>query len=777
MRMKSVLSMAISALLMAACNNAEELAMEMGTVNGYLRATVESNSPSTRVGFDANGKFYWTENDKLGVTTTEENTEFKVMTLQEGMGEATGDFQGSFNQAEEIQGYAVYPYYENESKHSINGNTLTYNFQKTYEYSKVDADFFTEVQGTGNSFNPAMWGKIVDKSVALKHLGGVFCIKISSMPIASGTLTLTTDKKINGGYEVALPSDNSAPVITAVATEVDSEKSVSITFTGATQNKPGVFYIPVPTTATDEKYNNVTISLTADNTTTYTASAGDITMNRRSLRIIMLNALTTSVAENKEAAQTQLGAKGDVSVSLEAEVAAEAENVIEIPAVAETEEVPTKTLSLQAVESGASLTIKETTQDAGQEPTTEPEKTTATQNFTLSIPQNETTDAGTTFEPLSVEVNMPNSTVTLTGNLGTANYGTITATTAENTLIVSSGVEVEKIIVNKGNVRVCKEAKVTTIERGSGNTAKVVVYKEPGAVIENETSLNTEQFLIVEVYNTPGIDVYTAEELKEVLTASTDAGSGDVVVNIMNNIDLTGKSDWGPITVDGYNGAGVITLNGNGFALKGMSKPLFKGGFAGTSGIIIKNLSIVGSTIVSENTLGSGAFIETIDSMEKIELDNCHLLNSSVTGSRTGGLIGWTAGYNIENNGPVKTYVTITNCSAINCTITGAGTVGGINGHAGANAWTFTTITDCTVKNCNLISNDDSWRVGVVLGTANVGEVTISGITQSGNTLKQDNSGTEIVAPYGNEDPKRVLYGRFVPDATGKLTIDGVSIN
>ena len=58
--------------------------------------------------------------------------------------------------------------------------------------------------------------------------------------------------------------------------------------------------------------------------------------------------------------------------------------------------------------------------------------------------------------------------------------------------------------------------------------------------------------------------------------------------------------------------------------------------------------------------------------------------------------------------------------------------------------------------------------MGVVVGTANVGELTINNITESGNTLTQ----TGKTAPAGQSN----LYGRFVPGATGKLIIDGEEI-
>ena len=118
------------------------------------------------------------------------------------------------------------------------------------------------------------------------------------------------------------------------------------------------------------------------------------------------------------------------------------------------------------------------------------------------------------------------------------------------------------------------------------------------------------------------------------------------------------------------------------------------------------------------------------------------------------------------NDGSVKMYVTFKDCSVIGCTISGS-SVGGLNGHAGANPWTFTTIENCTVKDCTLQSTDDGdWRVGVAVGTANVGEVTITNLAESGNTLTQ----TGKTAPTGY---KRNYYGRFVPGTTGKLIIDG----
>ena len=247
-----------------------------------------------------------------------------------------------------------------------------------------------------------------------------------------------------------------------------------------------------------------------------------------------------------------------------------------------------------------------------------------------------------------------------------------------------------------------------------------------------------------------------------------ESGSGNVTVTIDKDYDLTGYQ-WPSLTVQGYTGAGVVTVEGNNHKITGLNAPLFAGGFAGTSGIVVKNLTLTNVTINdSTSNQGIGAFINNVDSMPKIELDNCHLTDSSIDsngGARVGGLIGWTSGYNNPNDGPVDTYVTIQNCSVENTKITAKGSVGGIIGHAGANPATYHTFTNNTVTGCTLHSTDDGgWRVGVVVGTANVGEVTITGTKESNNTLTQ----TGKTAPEGQSN----LYGRFVPNGTGKLVID-----
>lgn len=370
----------------------------------------------------------------------------------------------------------------------------------------------------------------------------------------------------------------------------------------------------------------------------------------------------------------------------------------------------------------------------------------------------------------------------LTINDGTYTVGADANGSGNSTIYTTGG----DVIINGGTFSTAAKygGRYWTINKQNGSTGKVEIYggtfsgfDPANPNTDDAASYLAPGYISVEtngvwtvVRGTKPV-VMTTAELRATLTAFTSAGSGDNVIEIGKDIVLKEGETWVPAKVDGYHGAGVVTVLGNGHKISGLNAPLFAGGFAGNSGIIVKDLTLDGVKINdATSNLGIGAFVCDVDSMPTIELDNCHLTNSEIIstgGARVGGLIGWTSGYNKPNDGPVDTYIKITKCSVEGCTISAKGSVGGIIGHAGCNPATYHTISDCSVKNCVLTSTDDGgWRVGVVVGTANVGKLTINNITESGNTITQ----TGKTAPEHSN-----LYGRFVPGTTGELVIDGVA--
>ena len=279
--------------------------------------------------------------------------------------------------------------------------------------------------------------------------------------------------------------------------------------------------------------------------------------------------------------------------------------------------------------------------------------------------------------------------------------------------------------------------------------------------------------------------IKTPAEFATVITLSTDYqthGIKNITMKIANHLNMSGL-EWTPIKIDSYDGFSTITIQGAGHCIGGLSAPIFDGGFGGDSGIIIRDLTIVDSNIVSDNTLGSGAFIEVLDSVSKVELNNCHLVRSTLTGSRAGGLIGWTSGYNNTSDGAVKSYIDIINCSVDECKITGSGTVGGIIGQAGANAWTFQTLERCEVNNTALISTSSSNKgIGTMVGTANVGEITLIdcksiGVTETGaDTVTDTIYGRLALSDTGKivdiHDSAAYVYGGFIQSALDRMTAD-----
>ena len=370
----------------------------------------------------------------------------------------------------------------------------------------------------------------------------------------------------------------------------------------------------------------------------------------------------------------------------------------------------------------------------------------------------------------------------LTINGGTYTVGADANGSGNSTIYTTGG----DVIINGGTFSTAAKygGRYWTINKQNGSTGKVEIYGGtfPGFDPANPNTDDAASYLAPGYISVETNGVWTvvrgdkpvamtAAELQAYITAFTSAGSGNNVIEIRKDIVLKEGETWTPAKVDGYHGAGVVTVLGNGHKISGLNAPLFAGGFAGNSGIIVKDLTLDGVKINDATSdQGIGAFVCNVDSMPKIELDNCHLTNSEIIstgGARVGGLIGWTSGYNKPNDGPVDTYINITKCSVEGCTISAKGSVGGIIGHAGCNPATYHTISDCSVKNCVLKSTDDGgWRVGVVVGTANVGELSINKITESGNTITQ----TGKTAPEHSN-----LYGRFVPETTGKLVIDGVA--
>ena len=229
----SVAVLAVAALA-TACSNEDELTDK--TSGNKEAVTITAYQPNTRVGFDKDGNGYWQAGDEIGVWSNGES-EFSSFTIDEsGVGKASATFSGTVTGG--IGQYAVYPY---NNSHKLSDNTLTYYLPSSYTYTSVDQTFLPEKKN-GNSFCMPMYGTIENNNVSFKHLGGVICLKIDKMPAESGTVTVTeASNKLCGTFSANL-TDTNPEIKTA---ESSADKSVTFTYSGATTDQPGIFYLPV----------------------------------------------------------------------------------------------------------------------------------------------------------------------------------------------------------------------------------------------------------------------------------------------------------------------------------------------------------------------------------------------------------------------------------------------------------------------------------------------------------------------------------------------------
>lgn len=266
------------------------------------------------------------------------------------------------------------------------------------------------------------------------------------------------------------------------------------------------------------------------------------------------------------------------------------------------------------------------------------------------------------------------------------------------------------------------------------------------------------------------------KEYSDLQTAFNAAAAmkDNVTVEILKDVDLTGKT-WTPVNVFS---SPLITVNGNNHIISGLNNSLFGKTFAGTSGLIINNLTIKNSNIVNDENdeigeVGVGAFIGFPEASNTITLNNCHLLDSTVKGGHwTGGLIGIAGGY-AGDDGPEFMELTIKNCSVENCDISGKGAVGGVIGHGSCSAWTNVNIENTTVKNNNIKSlGSKPNKAGSVMGTIGMAgqTVTVGGVSKTGGCYVEAKVSDNTVV--SNETTITTIYGRQ-GEETAILTLTG----
>ena len=318
----------------------------------------------------------------------------------------------------------------------------------------------------------------------------------------------------------------------------------------------------------------------------------------------------------------------------------------------------------------------------------------------------------------------------------------------------------------------------TYIEKGLGDKSNLNI-----SYVGNDTS--AKKPAIVSYDTTDGKLVFTVYHFSKYVVTSDNAGFLDTITGtfygtlsealngktkadilVLKDITLGEEDSWTALEISGTKDAiKKITIDGNSHIFTGLNNSLIK--LTEYADIVIKNLTLKEVKITTaedkqktKKTTGMGAFISRMEDSSAV-FENCRLTESSLItdkDTRAGGFVGT---FNKTASSPITSLV-ITNCSVDNTTIKTYGSIGGFIGHGtqdgSSRNESSITVKDSTVSNCTFNSTEDgNWRVGVVIGTVYRGTTSISGITESGNSLSQkDNYGNEIV---GSTTQSR-LYGR-----------------
>lgn len=449
--------------LLTGCSEEEQFAS--GNNLGEITLTANSGS-DTRTTLDDSNNVLWAEGDQIYVFSEDYKT-YGTLTLTNGAGYASGTFKGSLVGDGTI-GYGIHP---------VPGKTgdgnLAINFPAEYTYPE-------------NSNNSPMWGKVSSSdnnyAIDFNHLCGMMRITIKNMPKEAGTLTLT-GKGITGN--ATIKKDGTSGNLSLEAPAQGNEQTITISFDGDEGRSSMVFNIPLPAATYQEgigikaMINGTEVVAENQTKTEFKIEAGKITI-MPTLTYTTVSGGTPQFlaeAENTEEAAELLKTNDAVSIKKTDTGSGDATFTIPKKENETATTTATTTCSFSEVTGSNTLTIK-----------TE-EGFTAPINLQFGKVE-ETAEIST---PISVEA--PHAEIASNGWAVTLK--TLTASTDENTLVIKDDVTIEALTVQKGNVRVEKGGKISSITYGGGSTIYLIVEEGaevPGSIPTGITKISAKDY-------------------------------------------------------------------------------------------------------------------------------------------------------------------------------------------------------------------------------------------------------------------------------------------
>jgi surface protein len=249
--------------LLVSCSNEDLLQGNQNAGSNTLTAYIESQNDS-RVSISDEGKFAWSDDDKISVASTSDN--FETWSLSKINDDGSADFTSSSTVSDDA--YAVFPETLNPSVSDDGALQLT--LPAEYESNKTV---------------PILIGKYNDGKVDFAHVGGLIRISFANVPSSATKVVFTTNgQNITGGFTV--DDDN------AINTTDGENSAVTINIAdGDNVDGSMTFDIPVPV----GEYKGFIISIySGDNLFISQSTSEAYTIERRDLLVMPTISLPTN---------------------------------------------------------------------------------------------------------------------------------------------------------------------------------------------------------------------------------------------------------------------------------------------------------------------------------------------------------------------------------------------------------------------------------------------------------------------------------------------------
>lgn len=322
-----------------------------------------------------------------------------------------------------------------------------------------------------------MIGSWNDGNVTFRHLAGILRVKLNDIPVGYNKMVVTASAPIAGAFTADVTAQTPVMVASASATN-----SITVTFAAsATDNKDRVLYLPLPVGS----YESISVAVSNGTETKQLTNWSNKTVERAKIYTANATYVEANDIAGVNAALMQVTNENkNAHVVVDNEISGE--NIISVPDVTGS----SVTLDLQDVADGANITVNSNASAPSAE---------ADQTIDINIDEANST---------ALTIDAPTATVTV----GKGKFSTITATTAQNTLIIGEGVTVGTLTIKDGNV-VIDGGSVGSIDNQNSKSITYVInsLSEIGYVPNYATAIEIK---LTEDINTP--DIYVLSSGKEI---------------------------------------------------------------------------------------------------------------------------------------------------------------------------------------------------------------------------------------------------------------------